>query len=292
MNDKRLITAVLLFPLLFGGCVNQTDDPKPPKITDTEPQESESTAENTVSFADRLIGLYKNESVEAGETVIQVYEINNMLIAEADEEFAAYYAMELIPSDAGSGSDTDEMSFTAYSFSGFSNFGEYWNDGEKIAVKLTPTGFDMTKSDGTVTEYTRDDLLEPIHIPERNADYLEAVTEISHDPSLTGEWVQSSDGYSMMLRMDSSGNILWCSKKDGEPVSVHIGVSSANPDSGIIVSVSERIGYAEMPYKYDTSYYFNGDGNLVLKNCEPEGLLPTDGEITFVRLTPEASAAE
>jgi len=286
MKHKRIVTAVLLIPLLFGGCVNQTDE--------TESQESEIVVENTVSFADRLIGIYRNYSEEAGETVLQVYEIDNMLIAEADEEYAAYYAMELIPADSEvfSGTDADEMSFTAYSFSGFSNYGEYWNDGEKITVKLTPTGFTMTKSDGTVTEYTRDDLLEPIHNSKSNADYLEAVTEFSHDPSLTGEWIHRSDGCFMMFRLDADGNILWCSKKDGEPVSVHIGVSSANPDSGIIVSVSERIGYAEMPYKYDTSYYFNGDGNLVLKNCEPEGLLPTDGEITFVRITPEASAAE
>lgn len=278
VNTKKhriCIAAVLFLSILFTGCESLLDNPD----TDT----AEHREEITDSFAKQLVGIYKTHSEENGETIMQIYLIQDRLIAETVEEYAAYYAMEWIPVDSTKGdNDTSSKNYTAYSFSGFSNYGAYWDTVRQITVTLTDTGFEMADGNGKTNVYMRDETSAPIHIPDK---YSELLRDIA-DSSLVGSWSASTDdGYTMFLRVDSEGNLIWCCKKEGEPIELHIGIGAAFPKTGTIQTISERVGWAQMPWQYDLDYSYDLDGKLTLKNIESDGLLPTDHAIVFIKQT-------
>jgi len=268
-KTRILITAVLLFSVLLAGCENDFEHP------------------DTAPFPEKLVGIYKTHSEENGETVMQIYRVQNRLIAEAEEEYAAYYAMEWIPVEAEN-TDTNAVSgeYTVYTFSGFSDYGEYRDSVYRIRVVLTDTGLEITDEKGNLTAYTRDSGAEPIHIPERYEWFIqENQSEIIPD-TLLGEWTgYTDDGYTMLLQLEQDGNAMWYCKKDGEPVCVHIGVAAADCERGTIKTVTEKVGWGDMPWLYDIEYTFGTDGKLLLKNPESGGILPVGYAVGFIKST-------
>ncbi|MBE6599470.1 MAG: hypothetical protein E7638_08520 [Ruminococcaceae bacterium] len=321
--QKKIIwlTAVIFCAVMLGGCEDPRDTAEtlPPETTwdavtedavteeittekavteeavteeiaTEEAATEEAVTEETavVSFAEQLTGIYKTYSEECGEIRLQVYWMDDNLIAEAEEEFAAYYAMELLPDEPEMlGRDgVREVNFTAYMFSGFSNQGAYWDSPESVAVVLTDVGFNMIKSDGTAVEYIRDDGAVPIHETGKYAVYLSDMGEGSPIGSLEGEWTASGeDGYNITLRIDANGTVLWCCKRESEPIVIHTGMALVDETAGCIQTMTERVGWADMPWLYNTRYGFDGDGRLILENTESDGLLPTDRAIVFTKLT-------
>ena len=284
MNWKHIgwMTAALTVSVLFGSCGETFTTVPPVPENRPEADAAESLAD---SFAEGLTGIYRSESEETGETILQVYRIDGMLIAEAAEEYAAYYATELIPGQPEPAEDGTlrEMTFTACRFSGFSDEGAYWDSGVPVTIALTESGFDMTSADGTVTGYTRDDSTGPHHDPERYTGYFTDAPEAS----LTGEWTASTEtGHTITLRLEEDGDMVWCSKKEGEPVEFHIGLASTDPDTGYLHTVTEKVGWGAMPWMYDMRYSFDADGHLLLENCEAEGLLPADTAVRFRKESP------
>lgn len=275
IKSRICIAAVLFLSVLFSGCEYTSGSP----ITDTTKQ----TEVITDSFTKKLVGIYKTHSEENGETIMQIYLLGDLLIAEIEEEYAAYYAMEWIPTDSPkSDNGTASKDFIAHSFSGFSNFGAYWDTVRQITVTLTDTGCEIEDRNGKITAYTRDDTAAPIHIPDKYSELLQDTA----DTSLAGTWtVSADDGYTMFLRLDSEGNMIWCCKKEGEPIKFYIGTAAVSPETGTIQTISERVGWAQMPWQYDLDYSYDPDGKLTLKNIEPDGLLPTDHAIVFVKQT-------
>jgi len=275
IKTRICIAAVLFLSVLFSGCEYTSETP----LTVTADQ----TEAITNSFAEKLVGIYKTHSEENGETIMQIYLIQDQLIAEIEEEYAAYYAMEWTVADSSMNDNgTARKDFTVHSFSGFSNFGAYWDTVRQITVTLTDTGFTLEERNGITTEYMRDNTADPIHIPEK---YIELFQDTA-DTSLAGTWTASTDdGYNMFLQLDSEGNLIWCCKKEGEPIEFHIGIAAAYPETGTIQTISERVGWAQMPWQYDLDFSYAPDGKLTLRNIESDGLLPTDHEIVFYKQT-------
>lgn len=280
MKKRRIwLAAALLSSVLLAGCVYVPD------IQDIDT--AEPTDEISGSFAEQLVGIYKTYSEENGETILQIYQIQNRMIAEVEEEYAAYYAMEWIPVDSQkTDNGTESEQYTVYTFSGFSDFGAYWDSGRQITVTLTDTGFEMTDENGDLTAYIRDEGAEPIHIFHRYSWFFQEIAAETIPDSIIGEWTgASTDGYTMSLQLDADGSMIWCCKKEGEPISVHIGVAAADRETETIKTVTEKVGWADMPWQYDMEYTFDPDGKLILKNPDFGGLLPGDESVGFIKLT-------
>ena len=266
--------SILLSLVLLTSCAYAVDLPKD--------ETTESAAEITNTFQERLVGIYKTYSEENGETIMQIYRIQELLIAEVEEEYAAYYAMEWIPEHSQEEvTDVNREEFTVYTFSGFSNNGEYWKSVKHITVTLHETGFEMADEDGNVTVYMRDNMIEPLHRPERYTELFQNTA----DNAFVGQWRASEDGYAMFLRIDADGTMLWNCKKTGQPVTVYIGIASAEQDTGIMQVMAEKVGWAQMPWLFEFQYSIEEDGSLILTNTETNGMLPADHAIRFEKVT-------
>lgn len=284
MKKRRTyVAAVLLFAVLLAGCEYVPESPGNDTVELTENLTENQTGEENNFFADRLAGIYKTYSEQNGEVSMQIYHIQDRLIAEVEEEYAAYYAMEWMP--VGSPNVNDDRAsrdFTVYSFSGFSIFGEYWDDVRQITVTLTDNGFEIADKDGEITVYTRDGTSAPTHDTEKYSGFFEDTVHAA----LIGEWSASTnDGHSVFLRLDADGNMIWCCKKEGEPIELYIGVAAADSESGMLHTVSERVGWAGMPWQYDFGYTCGTDGKLILRNTEQDGPLPTSEAVEFIKHT-------
>ena len=243
----------------------------------------ESTPEITNSFAERLVGTYRTMSEENGETIMQIYQIRELLIAEVEEEYAAYYAMEWVP-ESSTAEETDDgcEAFTVYTFSGFSNEGAYRDSTSHITVTLNETGMEIEEEDGNTTSYIFDAEIDPIHNPERYRDLYGNVS----DCALVGHWsAVLAEGYALYLRIDSDGTMLWSCKKAEQPVEVYIGVASAEENTNKIQIITERVGWAQMPWLFELQYTVGADGELTLENAEAEGLIPFDHTIILKKAT-------
>lgn len=239
-------------------------------------------------FAKQLVGRYRNESEENGETVLEIYWICDTLIAEAEQEYAAYFAAELLPDDPAVLQSTAAESavFTAYGFSGFSGFGEYWKEAPSVTVTLTQTGLTVTEKNGSDIVFTRDDALESIHIPERYRSDSPDKASAAYPETVLGTWMsETPDGCTMMLWLNDDGTLLWYSKTEGTPVSVYMGMGNAEEDEGLIAVTVERIGWSAMPWLYTMEYEWDETGNLLLRNREDDGLLPVNESIAFKQIT-------
>lgn len=278
MKKQRISAAPILLSLfLLTGCADIGDI-----STETTPN---AAPEITNSFAERLVGTYRTMSEENGETIMQIYQIRELLIAEVEEEYAAYYAMEWAPEPSTS-EETDDgcEEFTVYTFSGFSNEGAYRDNTSHITVTLNETGLEIEEEDGNTTSYICDEEIEPIHNPERYRDLFGNVS----DCALTGHWsAVLAEGYALYLRIDSDGTMLWSCKKAEQPAEVYIGVASAEENTNKMQIIAERVGWAQMPWLFELQYTIDSDGNLILKNAETEGLLPFNHEIQLKKDTEE-----
>lgn len=278
-KQKIFITIVLVCSVLYTGCGYT------PVIEDTETVQL--SANKTVSFAEQIVGIYKTHFDESGETVMQIYLLGDRMIAEAEEEYAAYYAMEWMPAEPkNTDGDPSSEQFVVYTFSGFSNFGEYWNTVRQITVNKTDTGIEMIDENGVVTAYIRDDTAEPIHTTEQCRSFLSAICDETNDITLHGQWqAVTEDGYTLFLQLDTDGEMIWYCKKESEPIEFHIGVAAQNSEAGTIRTVSERVGWAQIPWRCDFRYTCGSSGQLILENAEADGLLPNDSPIEFIKNT-------
>jgi len=251
--------------------------------------ESEISADEILSpsFAERLAGRYTGASDEEGKIRFEIYWMHDTLIAEAEEEYAAYYAVELIPDDPAVLSDPTAMEamFTAYFFSGFSAEGAYWDNPGIVTVSLTESGMTWADADGTVMFYIRADSEEPIHPADGMAGFLENPSAHACDPEMSGLWeARTEDGYRMAFQLKDDGKMRWYCKKEGEPVSVCLGFAFTDADSGNLGFLTERVGWSNMPWMHSAKYTLTEDC-LLLENAEEEGLLPVSGAVEFKRIT-------
>lgn len=274
-KQRRSVPPILLSLVLFTNCTYLGDTSK-----ETTP---EPIPEITNSFAERLVGTYRTTSEENGETILQIYQIQECLIAEVEEEYAAYYAMEWVPDPLRiTGNDTESKDFTVYTFSGFSNAGAYWDSTNQIMVTLEENVLKIEEEGGNTTSYIRDEGIEPIHDPRRYTEFFENVS----DHALIGQWsTVSAEGYELYLRIDSDRTMLWSCRKAGQPVEVYIGGISAEQESGKIQIIAERVGWAQMPWLFELQYTIGADGNLILENAGAEELLPFKHEIQLKKAT-------
>jgi len=90
LKKLLLLTAALLLSFSAGGC-NDPSSPVP------EPVPVEEKIPSPPSFVEQLVGRYRYNSEENGDILLELYHINGMLIAEADEEYAAYVAASATP---------------------------------------------------------------------------------------------------------------------------------------------------------------------------------------------------
>lgn len=277
------LTAALLFTVLAGGC-DAPEVPIPP-ISQTSAQ-PETNRNTSPAFAERLAGRYRCEGGESGETNLEIYHLDGTLIAEAEQQYAAYFAAELIPDtpDILNDPEAESACFTVYAFSGFSNFGMYWEETPRITLSETEEGLLLTESDGTAVEFRRDNTLQPLHIPDRYAEYLPPRKEAAYPEGMTGIWTaEYFGGYRIHLLLSEDGRLRWYCKKEGEPISLFIGIGRAETVSGILTVIAERVGYSSMPWQFSLDYEVTGTGLLILKNKDIDGLLPTEDELVLTQ---------
>ena len=147
----------------------------------------------------------------------------------------------------------------------------------KIGVDLSTTYF---------TAYIWDDTAEPIHTAEQCRSFLTEISDETEKLSFVGQWqAVTEEGHTLFLQLDTDGKMIWYCKKDGEPVEFYIGSASENPEAGTICTVSERVGWAKMPWQYDLKYTCVSNGHLIFENTEADGLLPCDYPVEFIKST-------
>ncbi len=282
-----MLTAALLFSVLTGGCAVSD-----PPYGNDNPAVTEISVQQSPSLMEKFVGIYRTEGKENGRTVLEIYRIGDTLIAEAEQEYAAYFAAELIPDTPAALSDSaaEEAGFTVYAFSGFSNFGAYWEETPQITLALTDSGLSLREADGTSVEFQRDTMLDPLHIPDRYAEILTEFSGEAYPETMCGTWTAETWGnHSIILRMNRDGTLLWYCKTTGEPVRMHIGCGTVIREKagtgGLLTVVTERVGYGAMPMQYTLAYELTGMGLLLLRNMEPDGLLPTEDEIALTQYT-------
>ncbi|MBE6613750.1 MAG: hypothetical protein E7631_00415 [Ruminococcaceae bacterium] len=277
---KRKLAACigfLLAVLLLPGCT--ADDGTTPPVPETDLPAVEPVT------AERLVGRYRGadrENHADGDIYLEIYRIDDLLIAEARETYAAYWAMELVPLPGQDpfGTAADTVQVTAWTFSGFSGMGAYWPDTETYTLHITDTGLDITDAAGETESYIRDDTLEPQHTPERYREALDGACPVG----IRGEWTAAAeDGADIFLRLDEDGTILCLYKREGEPVSVHIGLAACGEEEGSLSCITERIGWADMPWFDTILFSTETDGGLLLKTPDTCGLLPPGQEIHLRR---------
>lgn len=275
------MAAVIALILTVSGC----------KVMELPiPEDSANESDTIPCFAERLVGRYSCETEESGTTVLEIYLIDGNIIAEAEQEYAAYFAAELIADDSAVlySSLVEQADFTVYAFSGFSNFGEYWDETPKVTLALTEDGVCLTESDGAVVEFVRDDTLEPIHEANRYGELLSELAESPYPEAMLGTWAAEVwGGHRIVLSMYDDGTIVWYCKTEGAPVAAYIGsgavICGADLASGTLVIVVERIGHANMPWQNSLRYELTSTGLLLVQNSEPDGLLPTDDEVALTQ---------
>lgn len=282
---KRLVllAATLLFSFTAGGC----DAPHAPTQDSSAPEISgQKESSSLPCFSEQLAGCYYYDSNVNGRITLELYYIDSMLIAEVEEEYASYYAAELLPDSPAVLSDqkTESAAFTVYAFSGFSNSGMYWAETPHIIISRTESGIRITEADNTDIYFKRDDAAEPIHTVEKYAELLPQTEEYSFPPEMCGVWTADCFGkYEIILNLQQEGILLWYIKENGEPVSVYFGAGSADPQVGTLTVIAERVGYAAMPHFFMLEYEQTNTGILLLKNTGIDGLLPMEGDIILTR---------
>lgn len=269
-----LVGAALLAGCAFGGTdgVNET--------------EGVAVTEKKV-LAERICGTYcaaLTGDTSEPDTFLDIYFVNGHLVAEISEKYAAYYAMELIVVDEAVLYDTEAWSVNAIArfFSGFSNFGEYFDDSESLTIGLTDVGVNMIRSDGRVESYVRSDPSEAQHDPEIYREMLYAEGGGVSMSVVSGAWsAVTADGTKIYLEFSDDGTAVCLMKRVYEPISIRLGLAAIDRDGKSLILMTERVGWGTMPL-YDTLEFGIGDdGTLILKAADDCGVLPSGTEIVF-----------
>jgi len=281
LKKLLLLTAALLLSFSAGGC-NDPSSPVPEQVP------VEEKIPSPPSFVEQLVGRYRYNSEENGDILLELYHINGMLIAEADEEYAAYFAAELFPVDSAIAEKPAAMSaaFTVYPFSGFSNSGMYWEEKPRIIISKTESGIRIIEEDNTNIDFIRDNATEPLHTVGKYAELLPPSEETVFPPEICGVW--TADYFSkckILLCLQQDGTLLWYCKEDGEPVFVYFGAASADAETGTLTIIAERVGYAAMPFFFTLEYELTDTDLLLLKNVDTDALLPAEDHVTLTQKT-------
>lgn len=290
MINKRFIALILLLTaILLASCIESV-----PNVDDVGNdtksyiKEEQSIAETTggsekiPSFAERLEGIYRRYDEENGETVCQVYYIGGMLIAEVKEQYAAYYACELIEESTENAKEmADRANFTVKTFSGFSYDGEYWPETADVSITLNDEGFEYIANGNEAVRYIRDESIRPIHDPTQYTGVLSETSDGNFPEEIVGLWKAESDDAKLSARFFENGTSVLCIKYRGEPISVYIGAGAADLQSKTINIMSERVGWSNMPEVFGLEYSFMPNGNLLLKNSGGYKLFSTDEAVEF-----------
>jgi len=230
-------------------------------------------------LGERLVGQYRRESEENGMTWLAFYWLDGGLIAEVEQEYAAYFAAELIPDGDAEGK------FRAQVFSGFSGEGEYWAETPEITLSLTPSGVMITESTGERVEFLREESPGLLHDPSVYAAAVLPPEAEAFPEALTGCWLcRSADRGRMLLQLEADGNLLWYRKTPGEPVEVLVGFGGADRQTGTISMMTEQIGWGRMPRMEEMHYALSEDGSLLLESSDANGFLPM-GETIWIQQT-------
>jgi len=280
-NMKRIFCLLLILAaMVLAGC---TADPG------TIPVESEDVLYETgESLAQRLVGSYCGPvSAETGEPDIflEISYFGGYLIAEAKETYAAYWAMELTPTNETALYSTaaDSLEVQAAWFSGFSNNGAYWPQTELYTLQLTESGVDFISADGSVQSYIRDDTLEKQHDSEQYREMLAAEDGAVYPDRLIGTWCgETADGSEVFLAVGGDGAIQCLYRHEGDPIRVHTGRAVWNADRTVLTLLTERVGWGRMPW-FDTVSVDCTAEQCVLRTQQDCGILPGETDVVLTK---------
>lgn len=265
-------------PVQTPAALPQTASPKPVQMPTAVPQPS-------FGFEQRLVGQYKYNSEENGETVLELSLIDGVLIAQVQQAYAAYFAAELIPEEPVLSDDAREANFTAYAFSGFADEGAYWEP-VRVTLALTQTGVTVTEENAAAVSFLRDDSLNSADSVRRCREILGQIASPDTPAPMQGTWTgETADGSRMFLQLGEDGSLLWSCKTDGSPVSIFIGAAADDQKNHILTIAAERVGWGQVPWIFTLEYAPEKDGGLMLKNSDDGGLIPTKDNVMLSQKT-------
>jgi len=232
------------------------------------------------------------------EYLIEFRYINHALVAEVNyqRDFNSVYSrhmVELNPVSEHALESTTEtiVQLAAREFSGFSMFGEYWDDAVSVELQVVDEGlaYQLTGSD-TVYVLERVENVPAMHEEEMLKEYLGQVVdvplvdiELLDETGILGEWHASTvvDGKQEQsyLSFEEDGLLWFMRKIEGEPVELYrgaYGVTNGNQYPSIYVA-AERSGYPYAPVIgiWNRVLLLNDSGtNPVLKLYDSDETMP------------------
>ena len=275
-NMKTRFCVILwTIALLLAGCVRI--EPIPAQTGDPEQEES--------ALSVLCTGVYEDTAPDGTAEIARFYAVGDVLLCEVDEVHAAYYAEEIRPEDPSlllapvSSLPPDGIPVTVRRFSGFSNFGEYWDGGAAYRMEFTPEGVVFHAQDGGEDYARTRSGAEDSGIIGQKREELRSLlgTEPGPDPAPpVGSWV--SGARTLVLRED--GGILYSFREEGHPVRVYAGAYGIGPD-GRLVCLTKRIGWADMPFEGSYRWALEDGNALVLRSDEAQDPILAEAEIRF-----------
>ena len=275
MKKKKapaLMAGWLAAILTLTGCV-RIAPLRPENTPDGNPVESVLTAAGPTVAEVLCAGVYADPTEDCGTETARFLCVGGLLLCEADQEFAAYYAEEIVPDDPAMLSlpadGAPDIPVTIRRFSGFSMMGEYWDEGERYRMRLTEDGVLFVSGDGG-EDYAR--TLAPDASPVRTADWARSALEGQYGPAsipdgLPGRWTDEGENRLLLIRED--GGFLFVLQEAEHPPRVFSGACCAD-GNGRLRCLTTRTGWAAMPYEGDFAWELTADGALILTSAEPD----------------------
>lgn len=276
-------TVGLAAVLLLSGCIRiaplnpenpQGMNPPDAGLTAADPSVSETVC----------AGIYADPTDDYGIESAQFLRIGGILLCEAVQEFAAYYAEEIIPDDPAMldlpAKGAPDIPVTVHRFSGFSMMGEYWNEGERYRMRLTEDGILFVPDEGgdTVTRTLAHDAS-----PVRTTDQAQSVLDARYGPAslpdgLPGKWTDGDGQRMLLIRED--GGFLSLFREADHPVRVFSGACRTDGD-GRLYCLTGRTGWADMPFEGEFTWKLTDGVELILSSVEPDDPILGAGEAVF-----------
>lgn len=256
---------------------------------DVTVEETQTVSEDGVGFAKRLVGKYNGCAAgDSGDSAVllDIYFINGCLLAEVRDPYAAYWAMELIPTDemALYSTTTDTIQAEARFFSGFSDNGAYWQERETYTLQITEVGVDFTSAGGESVSYIRDDARDAQHLPQQYREALYSEGDTEYPDSLIGLWQgTAADGSQVSFLIEANGIVYSLCQSADQPPRLQVGLAVIDPETAVLTAMTERVGWGSMPY-FDTVAITAGEqGELLLDTQSECGILPSGMHLVLQR---------
>ena len=246
---------LLAAALFASGCI---------RVVPLEPEGGPSAAEAICE------GVYADPTEDGTETAQFLY-AGGLLLCEADDEFAAYFAEEIIPDDPAQllspADGIPDIPVTVRRFSSFSMAGEYWSEGERYRMLLTEDAILFLSTDGG-EDYTR--TRSAGASPERTIDEAQSAMESRFGPAafpegITGKWTDEGEDRLLLIRED--GGFLFVLREEEHPPRVFTGACRIGED-GRLRCLTGRTGWAGMPFEGEFSWELTDSGTLILSSDE------------------------